>query len=128
MGAVRLSAGKPFVIGTHINTYNSETLEILAAQGATRWVMPVELSRQMLAELLAKKPQGMETEVFVYGRLPLAFSSRCFTARHHNLPKDDRGFTGVCSQDSKDDRGTFVERRRTPGLDSSSHQAGLGER
>jgi collagenase-like PrtC family protease len=96
MGAVRLSAGKPFVIGTHINTYNSETLEILAAQGATRWVMPVELSRQMLAELLAKKPQGMETEVFVYGRLPLAFSSRCFTARHHNLPKDDCRF--MCLQ------------------------------
>ena len=96
MGAVRLSAGKPFVIGAHINTYNSETLEILATQGATRWVMPVELSRQMLAELLAKKPQGMETEVFVYGRLPLAFSSRCFTARHHNLPKDDCRF--MCLQ------------------------------
>lgn len=92
MGAVRLSAGKPFVVGTHINTYNGETLEILAEQGATRWVMPVELSRQMLAELLAKKPQGMETEVFAYGRLPLAFSSRCFTARRHNLPKDDCHF------------------------------------
>ncbi len=31
----------------------------------------------------------METEVFVYGRLPLAYSARCFTARHHDLPKDD---------------------------------------
>lgn len=92
MGAVRLSAGKPFVVGTHINTYNGETLEILAEQGATRWVMPVELSRHMLAELLAKKPQGIETEVFAYGRLSLAFSSRCFTARRHNLPKDDCHF------------------------------------
>ncbi|MDP1597242.1 MAG: U32 family peptidase [Methylotenera sp.] len=92
MGAVRLSAGKPFVVGTHINTYNGETLEILAEQGASRWVMPVELSRNMLTELLVKKPQGMETEVFAYGRLPLAFSSRCFTARRHNLPKDDCHF------------------------------------
>ena len=92
MGAVRLSAGKPFVVGTHINTYNGETLEILAEQGASRWVMPVELSRNMLTELLIKKPQGMETEVFAYGRLPLAFSSRCFTARRHNLPKDDCHF------------------------------------
>ncbi len=92
MGAVRLSAGKPFIIGTHINTYNGETLDILAEQGAIRWVMPVELSRYMLAELLTKKPQGMETEVFSYGRLPLAFSSRCFTARRHNLPKDDCHF------------------------------------
>lgn len=92
IGAVRLSTGKPFVVGTHINTYNGETLAILAEQGATRWVMPVELSRYMLAELLVKKPQGMETEVFAYGRLPLAFSSRCFTARRHNLPKDDCHF------------------------------------
>ena len=34
----------------------------------------------------------METEVFAYGRLPLAFSARCFTARHYNLPKDDCQF------------------------------------
>jgi hypothetical protein len=27
--------------------------------------------------------------VFAYGRMPLAFSARCFTARHCNLPKDD---------------------------------------
>jgi collagenase-like PrtC family protease len=31
----------------------------------------------------------METEVFAYGRLPLAYSARCFTARARNLPKDD---------------------------------------
>ncbi len=92
MGAVRLAAGRPFVAGPHINSYNTETLEILAEQGAARWVMPVELSRHRLAEMLAQKPQGMETEVFAWGRLPLAFSSRCFTARRHNLPKDDCRF------------------------------------
>lgn len=96
MGAVRLANRQAFVVGPHINTYNGDTLEILAEQGATRWVMPLELSRHMLAELLAKKPQGMETEVFAYGRLPLAFSSRCFTARRYNLPKDDCHF--MCLQ------------------------------
>ena len=30
----------------------------------------------------------METEVFSYGRLPLAYSARCFTARRFNLQKD----------------------------------------
>ena len=34
----------------------------------------------------------METEVFSYGRLPLAISARCFTARYNNLTKDDCGF------------------------------------
>ncbi len=92
MGAIRLLSGKKFVVGPHINTYNSQTLTLLAELGAKRWVMPVEMSRQMLSDVLTGKPQGMETEVFVYGRLPLAFSARCFTARHYNLPKDDCQF------------------------------------
>jgi collagenase-like PrtC family protease len=42
--------------------------------------------------LQAARPEGMQTEVFAYGRMPLAFAARCFTARHHNLPKDDCQF------------------------------------
>ena len=30
--------------------------------------------------------------MFAYGRMPLAFSARCFTARHFNLQKDDCQF------------------------------------
>ncbi|MCL4471450.1 MAG: U32 family peptidase [Gammaproteobacteria bacterium] len=94
MGAVHLlSAAKiPFVAGPHINTYNPQTLELLAELGARRWVMPVEMSRAALSHMQAARPAGVETEVFAYGRLPLAFSARCFTARHHNLPKDDCQF------------------------------------
>jgi len=92
MGAVRLMSGKEFVVGPHINTYNPHTLGLLAELGAKRWVIPVEMSRAKLSDILAEKPQGMETEVFAYGRLPLAFSARCFTARHYNLPKDDCQF------------------------------------
>jgi collagenase-like PrtC family protease len=92
MGAVHLLSGKEFVAGPHINTYNPQTLALLAELGAQRWVIPVEMSRQMLIGMLAGKPQGMQTEVFAYGRLPLAFSARCFTARHYNLPKDDCQF------------------------------------
>jgi collagenase-like PrtC family protease len=40
----------------------------------------------------AARPEGKETEVFAYGRLPLAFSARCFTARHYSLQKDDCRF------------------------------------
>ncbi len=91
MGAVRLLAERntPFVLGTGINVYNSRTLRVLAGLGAKRWVMPVELSRQTLASIQMERPVGVETEVFVYGRMPLAYSARCFTARYHNLPKDD---------------------------------------
>ncbi|CDH45548.1 protease [Candidatus Contendobacter odensis Run_B_J11] len=90
MGAVRLLSGKaPFVLGTGVNVYNGQTLRFLARLGAQRWVMPVELSRATLASIQAQRPAEVETEVFVYGRLPLAYSARCFTARYHDLPKDD---------------------------------------
>jgi collagenase-like PrtC family protease len=94
MGAVRLLsiAEIPFIAGPHLNTYNAQTLAMLADLGAMRWVMPVEMSREALSHLLAEKPANMETEIFSYGRLPLAFSARCFTARHYNLPKDDCQF------------------------------------
>ena len=89
-GAVRLLAGRvPFVVGPHINSYNAATLTLLAELGARRWVLPVELSRDTLTQLQQARPAGMETEVFAFGRLPLAFSARCFTARALNLPKDD---------------------------------------
>ena len=37
----------------------------------------------------AGRPAGLQTEVFAYGRMPLALSARCFTARHYGLNKDD---------------------------------------
>jgi collagenase-like PrtC family protease len=95
MGAVRLLYGTPFVAGPHLNAFNPETLAFLADMGARRWVMPVEMSRTMLAGMQAGRPEGMETEVFAYGRIPLAFSARCFTARHYNRPKDDCQFSCI---------------------------------
>lgn len=90
MGAVRLLEEKrlPFVAGPTLNVFNGETLRFLAEQGATRWVMPPETSGAMLARLQQERPQAMETEVFALGRLPLAYSARCFTARRFNLQKD----------------------------------------
>ncbi len=87
-GAVRLlfEDRLPFVAGSALNVYNPDTLALLADWGARRWVPPVEMPREMLAAMPV--PTGMETELFAYGRLPLAFSSRCFTARHYNLQKD----------------------------------------
>ncbi|MDH3355213.1 MAG: U32 family peptidase [Chromatiales bacterium] len=80
---------KSFVAGPHINCYNQESMDVLHEMGAKRWVMPVELGEETLQELMNKRPEGMEVEVFAYGRLPLAFSARCFTARAEGLPKDD---------------------------------------
>lgn len=89
MAAVHLLENTPFITGHSINIYNQFTLAKLAKLGLKRWVLPVELSRETLIDLHTSRPAGVETEVFVYGRLPLAYSARCFTARAKNLPKDD---------------------------------------
>ncbi len=102
MGAVhRLANRMPFIAGPYLNIYNPQTLHLVASLGARRWVMPVEMSHEALQPLQQSRPAGMETEVFSYGRLPLAFSSRCFTARFHNLPKDDCRFLCIDDPDGK---------------------------
>ncbi|MDQ9171211.1 U32 family peptidase [Oxalobacteraceae bacterium R-40] len=93
MGAVNCLAGHvPFVAGPFLNIYNPPTLQWMTELGAKRWVMPLEMSRDGLSSILDGQAGSIETEVFAYGRMPLAFSARCFTARHHNLPKDDCQF------------------------------------
>ncbi len=92
MGAVRAAAGRPFVAGSSLNIYNPDSLDWIASLGARRWVVPFEVPQAELAAIQKNRPAGVETEVFVYGRMPLAWSARCFTARHHNLPKDDCQF------------------------------------
>ena len=93
MGAVHCLEGKvPFVAGPHLNIYNLPTLQWMTPLGMARWVMPLEMSQSDLALMQSGRPEGLQTEVFAYGRMPLAFSARCFTARHANLPKDDCQF------------------------------------
>lgn len=94
MGAVHCLAGKrPFVAGPHLNLYNLPSLQWMASVGASRWVMPLEMKRDNLTVLQAGRPAGLQTEVFAYGHMPLAYSARCFTARQRNLPKDACGFS-----------------------------------
>jgi len=82
-------SGKPFATGPSVNIYNPRSLQLLAKLGLKRWVFPVELSRDTLAAMQRERPEGVETEVFAWGRMPLAYAARCFTARAHDLPKDD---------------------------------------
>lgn len=95
LSAVHLAAERklPFVAGPALNIYNAHTLKIMLREGMTRWCMPVELSRDWLANILTQADdlgirQQFEVEVFSYGHLPLAISARCFTARSEDRDKD----------------------------------------
>ncbi|MGN8554585.1 UNVERIFIED_CONTAM: U32 family peptidase [Microbacterium sp. SLM126] len=88
LGAVQNMAGRPFIGGPHLNVYHAGTLAWLAQLGATGCTVPVEMDGDTMAALAAARPGGMDLEAMVWGRMPLAFSARCFTARHHRLRKD----------------------------------------
>ena len=92
LGAVNLVNGRKFVAGPHLNIYNEATLATYARYGLKRWVPPLEGTRTLVETLHRNKAPEIETEVFVYGKIPLAFSARCFTARHYDLNKDDCQF------------------------------------
>ncbi len=92
LGAVNLVGGADFVAGPHLNIYNEATLASYARYGLRRWVPPLEGTRTLVETLHRSKAPGIETEVFVFGKIPLAFSARCFTARHYDLNKDDCQF------------------------------------
>ena len=91
MAAVKLARENelPFVAGTTLNIYSDATLDIFHGLGAYRWLAPCELSRDKLSAVAAHaQSKILETELFAWGKIPLAYSSRCFTARHYNLNKD----------------------------------------
>lgn len=98
LSAVQLcrDAGVAFVGGPSLNVYNPRTLELLVADGMQRWVPGVEHGAALLHALrqvvLAAGGQMPELEVIAYGRLPLAWSARCFTARALDVAKDQCGF------------------------------------
>ena len=98
MGAVQIlsTLGVEFVGGPALNVYNGHTLAELHAAGLRRWVPPVGCSGEQIEAVIEQLRElgvsDVETEVFAYGHLPLAYSARCFTARAENRPKDDCQF------------------------------------
>ena len=102
MGAVRLLEANQvsnWIAGPTLNIFNPQTLDLLMAAGARRWVVAPEISGADLAAVRAGLAQPIETEVYAYGRLPLAYSARCFTARHFNLQKDACEFRCLSVED-----------------------------
>lgn len=88
--------GLPFVAGPSLNVYNQRALALLVEDGLRRWVPGVEQGRDQIAELLAAAgADGVarpELEIIAWGRLPLSYSARCFTARALDVAKDQCGF------------------------------------
>lgn len=94
MSAVQLLRERelPFIGGPGLNVYNHAALRLLQEDGLQRLVLSVEQGRDFVAEFRAIGAPLPELEIPVWGRLPLAYSARCFTARALDLAKDDCSF------------------------------------
>ena len=99
MGCLAQLAGRPHWVGPYVNVYNEATLAWVAGRGAVSVSLPGELTGTAIAALgKAAGPLGVDLEVQVFGRLPLAISVRCYHARAHGLHKDNCRF--VCGEDA----------------------------
>lgn len=90
----------PFVTGPAVNIYNDKTLSFLYKKGLRRWVAPVEISGEKLADIIhafnkANPNNLLETELFSWGMMPLAFSARCYSSRVKKLSKDRCNFNCI---------------------------------
>ncbi|MEO3431415.1 U32 family peptidase [Pelagibius sp. CAU 1746] len=93
-----LAPGRAFAVGPLVNIYNEGTLGFLAGRGARHVCLPPELPLASVATLAAAGGAlDITTEVWAFGRLPLAISGRCYHARVHGLAKDSCQF--VCGED-----------------------------
>jgi collagenase-like PrtC family protease len=88
--------GHPFHVGPLLNVYNEATVAYLERLGARSIALPPELPRASIAAIAAAR-DGVEIEVWAFGRIPLAISARCYHARAHKLTKDACQF--VCGND-----------------------------
>jgi O2-independent ubiquinone biosynthesis protein UbiV len=117
-------SGRPHRIGPALNVYNEETMEFLAAKGASHFCLGPELPATTIAALSEKARQlGVGLEVQVFGRMSLALSARCYHARAHGRTKDDCRF--VCEDDL--DGMALTTRSNTPllsinGIQTLSHR------
>ncbi len=81
--------------GPHITTYNVPSVEFLQSIGVERVTFPVELSGESVAYNIEQT--GIKGEIFAHGKVPLAFSWRCYTSRAFGLNKSE------CRHDCKHD-------------------------
>lgn len=94
--ALPMLEGRPHTVGPLVNVYNEGTLRWLAGRGAKRVCLSPELPHGTI-EALGRAAGGVELEVQVFGRMPLALSARCYHARAHGLNKDSCQY--VCDKD-----------------------------
>ena len=99
VGVLPALRGQPHAIGPFVNIYNEDALAFLVGQGAVRACLNPELPGTLIADLA--RLSSIPLEVFVFGRVPLAISARCFHARAEDRTKDGCQFACKADPDGR---------------------------
>lgn len=91
---------KDIYCGPHITTYNNESIKLFEDLHVKGITLPVELSRDHFK--LSSEASPIKTEVFGHGKVPLAFSWRCYTSRAFGHSKTDCHHDCVRYEDGMD--------------------------
>lgn len=81
---------KKATLGPFLNLYNSKSIYLLKKYPIKRVVLPVDL--KLDAALAIVHQNSLACEIIVGGRVPIAFSWRCYTARAYNRIKKNCRF------------------------------------
>ena len=87
MSAIWSRAPAPFVAGPLLNVYSAPAAAELMRLGCVRLCANIELPLSSITEIARACPD-LTLELFAFGRLPLALSSRCAQARMEGLHRD----------------------------------------
>ncbi|MCK4739364.1 MAG: U32 family peptidase [Deltaproteobacteria bacterium] len=80
-------AGRTIFAGPHIKTYNKHDAFFLESIGVKNICLPVELPKESIKDIAQNT--NLKYEVFAFGKIPLAFSWRCYTERTYGLSKSE---------------------------------------
>ncbi len=89
--AAKYAPGVERHVSTQSGIVNYQTARFLYESGATRVVLARELSLDEIADIRAKIPRELETEVFVHGSMCVSFSGRCLISSYMTGRDANRG-------------------------------------
>lgn len=79
---------KEIIAGAYLNIYNNPSLRFLHGLNVRRIVFNPEISKRSILAML-EGTDDMEAEMLVFGKVPLAFSWRCYSARASGYSRND---------------------------------------
>ena len=99
-------------ISTQANTVSYHTCNFWAKNGAKRIILARELNKEEIKEIMEKRKENLEIEIFVHGAICYGYSGRChlsdfLASRNANL--------GDCAQSCRWSYNMYVEEKNNPG-------------